>query len=117
MYETVSFKKALEKARQKPVHNPSWLYHLAVPTAPFIGLAIAAALGRGKLDQFWGALFFLTMAVWAISDSHVFGLAPDLGAGLDASEETVDALQSKIGDLETEVRQLRAEVAEVRYST
>jgi hypothetical protein len=99
MSEAVSFRTALDKARQK--HRPSWLYHLAVPLMLVLGLA----LGQGKLDQLFAAIFLLSAAVWAISESHVFGLAVDLAAGLDALEETVSALQSEIASLRSEVTQ------------
>lgn len=106
MGDAVSFRRALDKARQK--HRPSWLYHLAIPLAPLIGLGTSTALGQGKLDQLFAAIFFLSLAVWAISDSHIFGLAVDMAAGLDAIEETVDALQSEIVSLKSEVAVLRA---------
>jgi hypothetical protein len=105
MGDEVSFRRALDKARLK--HRPSWLYHWAVPLTVLIGLGFSTALGQGKLDQLFAMIFFLSIAVWAISDSHVFGLAVDLAAGLDAIEETVDALQAEIVGLKSEVAFLR----------
>jgi hypothetical protein len=110
MGNAVSFRRALDKAREK--YRPSWLYHLAVPLAPLIGLGMSTALGQGKVDQLFAAIYFLTLAAWAISDSHVFGLAVDVMAGLDAIEETVDALQSEIPSLKREVADLRAKAGD-----
>ncbi len=110
MSAAISFRTALDKARQK--HRPSWLYHLAVPLMLLMGIGLATARGEGKLDQLFGAISFLSLAVWAISDSHVFGLAGDLGAGLDAIEETVSVLQSEIASLKSEVTSLRDEAGE-----
>jgi hypothetical protein len=106
MGDAVYFRKAFDKAREK--HRPSWLYHLAVPLAPLIGLSTSTALGQGKVDQLFAAIFFLTLAVWAISDSHIFGLAVDSAASLDAIEQTVDALQSEISSLKSEMADLPA---------
>jgi hypothetical protein len=107
MGNAVFFRTALDKARQK--HRPSWLYYFAVPLTVLFGLGVSTALGRGKLEQLFAMIFSLSAAVWAISDSHVFGLAVDLAACLDAVEETVDALQGEIVSLKSEVAGLRSE--------
>ena len=73
------------------------------------GLGVSTALGRGKLEQLFAMVFSLSVAVWAISDSHVFGLAVDLEVGIDAIEETVDALQGEIVSLRSEIAGLRSE--------
>lgn len=110
MGDAVYFRRAFDKAREE--YRPSWLYHLAVPLAPLIGLSASTALGQGKVDQLFAAIFFLTLAVWAISDSHVFGLAVDSAASLDAIEETVEALQGEISSLKSEVAELRAKAGD-----
>lgn len=110
MDDAVSFRRALDKARQK--HRPSWLYHFAVPLTVLSGLGVSTALGQGKFDELFAMIFSLSAAVWAISDSHVFGLAVDLEAGLDAIEETVDALESEIVSLKSEVAGLRAKAGD-----
>lgn len=110
MDDAGSFRKALERSRQK--HRPSPLYHLAIPVSLLMGLGLSAALGQGKLDQLFAALFFLSVAVWAISDSHVFGLAVDQAAGLEVTEETVNALQREVASLKNEVADLRAKASD-----
>ena len=105
--DAFSFRRALDKARQK--HRPSWLYHLAVPLAPLIGLGNVHSPWTGKARSIVRGDFLSDpLAVWAISDSHVFGLAVDSAASLDAIEETIDALQSEIVSLRDEVADLRA---------
>jgi hypothetical protein len=93
MGDAVSFRRALDKARQK--HRPSRLWSLTVPLTVTGSVALSTVLGHGKLDQLFAMIFTLSCAVWALSESHFFGLAVDLAACLDATEETVDALQAK----------------------
>jgi hypothetical protein len=107
MGDAVSFRTALEKAEQK--HRPSWLYHWSVPLALLFALGLSAALGWGKLDQLFAAIFFLALEVWAISESHTFVVRVGLATCLDAIEETVDALQGEIVSLRSEVAGLRSE--------
>jgi hypothetical protein len=110
MGDAVSFRRALDKARQK--HRPSRLWSLTVPLTVTGSVALSTVLGHGKLDQLFAMIFSLSVAVWAISDSHVFGLAVDVMAGLDAIEETVDALQNEISSLKREVADLRAKAGD-----
>ena len=109
MGNAVSFRSPRQGARKIPSV-------MAVPLGrspcAAIGLGMSTALGEGKVDQLFAAIFFLTLAVWAISDSHVFGLAVDVMAGPDAIEETVDALQSEIVSLKSEVAGLRAKAGD-----
>jgi hypothetical protein len=44
MGDAVSFRRAVDKAREK--YRPSWLYHLAVPLAPLIGLGTSLPSDR-----------------------------------------------------------------------
>ena len=110
MGDAVSFRRALDKARQK--HRPSWLYYFAVPLTVLFGLGVSTALGQGKIDQLFAMIFSLSAAVWAISDSHVFGLAVDSAASLDVIEATFDGLQSEIVSLKDEVADLRAKAGD-----
>jgi hypothetical protein len=105
------FQKSLGQGAAKipsVVAVPLGRSHMAL----LIGLGLSTALGQGKLDQLFAEIFFLSLAVWAISDSHIFGLAVDLAACLDAVEETVDALQTEIVSLKSEVANLRAKAGD-----